>query len=66
MVRKARIVLNEEKEIQGNKYKPGTTMAEINTAGDFLVEHVDLAFQMGQVRIVPEEIEKKSDKKNTK
>jgi len=63
MSKAVRIILNTEKMIGEVEYKKDTVMGEINLAGKFTAEDIDIGMQLGEVKIISQEItEPKNDK----
>lgn len=52
---KGRLVLTEEKTIQGKKEAVGTALATFETAKKFTIKDLDIAIQMGQAKVVSDE-----------
>ncbi len=64
MKKTIQIVLNEEKVIREKKIMPGTILGEINPTKRFCREDIDLAMQLGQVKII--EVEAAGEKNPAK
>ena len=63
MSKAVRIILNAKKMIGEVEHKEGTVMGEVNLAKSFTAEDIDIAMQLGEVKIISQEItEPKNDK----